>query len=82
MFENKQNSTSFSTNLLMRLLVLLEEKSIVNRSEVMALLMDAVNDTAKEQNKEDNKTRKELLKEFPTAHWWYLILWLLLFVSV
>ena len=68
MFENKQNSTSFTTNFLMRLVVLLEQKSLVNRSEVIALLMDATNDTAKEQSKEDNETRKELLKEFPTAH--------------
>tara|TARA_R110002020_G_scaffold248669_1_gene462688 strand:+ start:133 stop:339 length:207 start_codon:yes stop_codon:yes gene_type:complete len=68
MFDDKTNSTSFTTNFVMRLVVLLEQKGLVNRSEVMALLMDATNDTAKEQNKEDKETRKELLKEFPRAH--------------
>ena len=62
--KNKTDSRSFSTNLLMRLLVLLEEKDLVNRSEIMALLMDAVNDTAKEQAKEDNEIKAELDKEF------------------
>ena len=68
--KNKTDSRSFSTNLLMRLLVLLEEKDLVNRSEIMALLMDAVNDTAKEQAKEDKEIKAELDKEFRGFNAW------------
>ncbi len=63
MFKNKSNSDSFSTNLLMQLIVLLEQKKLVNRGEIMNCMYNAVNETAEQQAKQDEKAFKELSKE-------------------
>ena len=57
----KMSSTSLTTNIIHGLLLLLVKKSIVTEKEMVSLLCESVEFTAKEQEKQ---AREELKKEF------------------